>query len=165
MKTKKVTIAAMLIALGVVGSSFIHFPLGASKCTPVQHIINVLAAVMLGRNYAVLTAFSISLIRNIFGIGTLLAFPGSIIGALLAGLLYQVSRQKLLAVLGEVLGTGVLGGIIAFPVAKFLLGKDVVLFFFVPPFLINTVCGSILAYALLKAVEVPRDARTYSTEN
>ena len=153
MKTKKLTTAAMLVASGIVGSYFINFPIGAAKCTPVQHIINVFAAVLLGPDYAGLTAFSISLLRNILGSGTLLAFPGSMIGALLAGILYKKTNRKLLAALGEVLGTGVIGAIAAFPIARFLLGKDVALFFFVIPFMINTVSGSIIAYVLLKVTE------------
>lgn len=154
MKTKKVTSAAMLVALGVAGSYFIHFPIGVSKCTPVQHIVNVFAGVILGRNYAVLTAVCISLIRNILGIGTVLAFPGSVIGAFLAGTFYQVSKRKLLAAAGEVVGTGIIGATIAFPLAKFVLGKDVTAFFFVVPFMINAGCGSIIAYILLKATEL-----------
>ncbi|MBC2581911.1 energy coupling factor transporter S component ThiW [Clostridium sp. DJ247] len=156
MKTKKITYAAMLVAIGAVGGNLIYFPIGASKCTPVQHIINVIAAVTLGPAYAVLTAFCISLIRNITGTGTLLAFPGSMIGAFLAALLYMKTKQKLLAVIGEIIGTGIIGSILAFPIAKFILGKNVAAFFFVVPFLINTVCGSIIAYLILKGIELAK---------
>lgn len=156
MKTKKITYAAMLVAIGAVGGNLIYFPIGASKCTPVQHIINVIAAVILGPAYAVLTAFCISLIRNITGTGTLLAFPGSMIGAFLAALLYMKTKQKLLAVIGEIVGTGLIGAILAFPIAKFILGKNVAAFFFVIPFLINTICGSIIAYLILKGIELAK---------
>lgn len=157
MKTKQITYSAILIALGVAGGYFIYFPVGASKCTPVQHIINVLAAVALGPGYAVMVAFCISLVRNILGIGTLLAFPGSMLGAFLAGILYKKTNQKLLAIAGEIFGTGILGAIIAFPVARFILGKNVAAFFFILPFLINTVCGSLIALFILKAMELAKN--------
>lgn len=156
MKTRKLTYSAVLVALGAIGGNLIYFPIGASKSTPVQHIINVLAAVVLGPGYAVLIAFCISLIRNIFGTGTLLAFPGSMIGAFLAGVLYKKTNSKLLAVAGEIMGTGILGAIAAFPVARFIMGKNVAAFFFVIPFLINTVCGSLIAYLILKSTEIRR---------
>ena len=153
MKTKKLTFSAMLIAIGVLGSQLIYIPVGASKCFPVQHTINVLAAVTLGPVHSIGIAFVISLLRNLLGVGSLLAFPGSMIGALLAGILFKITKKKGLAVLGEIFGTGILGGILAFPIAKFVLGKDVAALFYVVPFLISTIGGSIIAYAILKAFD------------
>ncbi|WHE06001.1 energy coupling factor transporter S component ThiW [Thermoanaerobacterium thermosaccharolyticum] len=153
MNIKKITYSAMLIAIGVVFANFIFFPVGVSKTTPIQHIINVISAVTLGPGYAVLIAFSISIIRNIIGTGTLLAFPGSMIGALFAGLLYKMTSKKIFAVLGEVFGTGIVGGLVAFPIAKYIIGKDVGAFFFVTPFLINTVTGSIIAFIILEILD------------
>ena len=82
---KKLTLAGLLIALGVACSTF-SFPVGASRCSPVQHMVNVLAAVLLGPAYGVGMAFVTSLLRIAMGTGTLLAFPGSMVGALLCGL-------------------------------------------------------------------------------
>lgn len=153
MKTKKLTLSALLVAVGVISANIIYIPIGISKCFPVQHIINVLSAVLLGPFYAVGNAFIISLIRNISGTGTPLAFPGSMIGAFLAGLVFKKTGNKLLTVFGEVFGTGILGGLVAFTMAKYLMGKDAAVFFFIPPFLISTIGGSVIAYILLKALE------------
>ena len=87
---KKLAVAAVLAAVAVVGS-YINFPVFGSKCSPVQHIVNVFCAVLLGPAYGVGAAFVASILRNIMGLGTLLAFPGSMIGALLGGLLYRVT--------------------------------------------------------------------------
>jgi len=87
MKTKKLTLSAMFIALGVLSSSLIYIPVGASKCFPVQHAINVICAVLLGPVYSVLIAFCIALIRNLLGTGSIMAFPRSMVGAFLAALL------------------------------------------------------------------------------
>lgn len=77
---KKLAIAGMMTALGVSLSAF-SIPVGASRCFPIQHLLNVLAGIFLGPGYAVGFAFSTSLIRNLMGTGSLLAFPGSMVGA------------------------------------------------------------------------------------
>ncbi len=156
MKTKKITISAMLVAIGVLASQIIYIPVGASKCFPVQHSINIIAAIILGPIYSVGIAFLISLLRNVLGVGSLLAFPGSMIGALLAGLLFRITSKKEIAILGEIFGTGVLGGVIAFPIAKFILGKDVAALFYVVPFLISTIGGSSIAYGMLKILDLSK---------
>ncbi len=73
---KKLSIAGILCAAAVVGSLF-SFPVFGSKCAPVQHMVNVFCAVLLGPGYGVMAAFVASLIRNMLGIGSLMAFPGS----------------------------------------------------------------------------------------
>ena len=84
LSTKKLALAGMLCALAVVGSVF-SFPIFGSKCAPVQHMVNILCAVLLGPYYGVGVAFVASLLRNLLGLGSLMAFPGSMFGALLMG--------------------------------------------------------------------------------
>lgn len=144
-KLKKLVLTAVFAAVAVVGSLF-SFPVFGSKCAPVQHLINVLCAVILGPGYGVVAAFVSSLIRNLLGLGTLLAFPGSMCGALLAGLLYHYIKKLPAAYIGEVFGTAVIGGMLSYPVAAFIMGsKGAALFTFVVPFLISTAGGTLLA--------------------
>lgn len=144
-KLKKLVLTAGFAAVAVVGSLF-SFPVFGSKCAPVQHLINVLCAVILGPGYGVAAAFVSSLIRNLLGLGTLLAFPGSMCGALLAGLLYHYIKKLPAAYIGEVFGTAVIGGMLSYPVAAFIMGsKGAALFTFVVPFLISTAGGTLLA--------------------
>ena len=89
---KKLALAGVLTAVAVVGS-FISFPILGSKCAPVQHMVNVLAAVVLGPWWGVGIAFAASLIRNLLGLGSLMAFPGSMVGALCCGLVYAMCRK------------------------------------------------------------------------
>ncbi|KAJ53464.1 energy coupling factor transporter S component ThiW [Clostridium tetanomorphum] len=152
MKTKRITFSALLIAIGVFTGNLIYIPVGVSKCFPVQHSLNVLSAVLLGPYHGVAIAFSISLLRNILGTGSLLAFPGSMIGALIAGIFYKKGQKLMYAVIGEVLGTGIIGALLAFPIAKLILGKKVAALFFVVPFSISTIGGSIIGYIILKAL-------------
>lgn len=151
MKTKnvkKLTASGMFVALILVLSGF-YIPVGASKCFPVQHMVNVLAAVLLGPWWGVGIAFAASLFRNLMGTGTLLAFPGSMVGALCCGLCWRFSGKLFPAYLAEIFGTGVIGGLLAFPVAKLFMGKEAALFAYVLPFLVSTAGGTILAAVLV----------------
>lgn len=148
MSIKKMTFTALFITIGVVSAHLVYIPVGIAKCFPVQHAINVLLAVLLGTRYSVSAAFGISLLRNLLGTGSLLAFPGSMIGAALAGILYKRTNHILGAVAGEIIGTGIIGSLVAYPVAKFLVGSQVGAFFFVIPFLVSTTGGSLIAYLL-----------------
>ena len=144
-KLKKLVLTAVFAAVAVVGSLF-SFPVFGSKCAPVQHLINVLCAVILGPGYGIAAAFVSSLIRNLLGLGTLLAFPGSMCGALLAGILYHYIKKLPAAYIGEVFGTAVIGGMLSYPVAAFIMGsKGAALFTFVVPFLISTAGGTLFA--------------------
>lgn len=152
MNIKKITYSAIFVAIGVVCSPF-NIPLGFAKCFPVQHLINVICAIILGPIYAVSCAFAISFLRNIMGMGTLLAFPGSMIGALLSGVLYKKTNKISLAFVGEVIGTGLIGALISYPIATVFMNKQVAMFTYVLPFGISTLVGSIFAVILLKALE------------
>ena len=151
--TKKLVLAGVLTALAVVGS-MISFPVAGSKCATVQHMVNILAAVTLGPGWGVGIAFCASLLRNIMSLGSLLAFPGSMVGALCCGLVYMGCRKLAPTCAAEAIGTGILGGLCAYPVAKLLMGMEPVgLFVYVVPFLISTVAGSILAFILITVLE------------
>lgn len=153
--TKKIALAGVLCAVAVVGSMF-SFPVFGSKCAPVQHMVNVLCAVLLGPWYGVAVAFVASLLRNLLGLGSLMAFPGSMCGALLCGILYHKMKNLLATLAGEVFGTGIIGGLLAWPVAVFLMGKaagDIAFYAYIVPFLVSTVGGSIIAGVVLIALE------------
>ncbi|MED0677639.1 energy coupling factor transporter S component ThiW [Aneurinibacillus thermoaerophilus] len=147
--TVRLTFMALLVAIGTIGSSFLWFPAGVAKAYPIQHAVNVIAGVLLGPGAAVFIAFTIGVIRNILGIGTLLAFPGGMIGAFLSGYLYKKIRKTWGAGIGEIVGTGLIGSFVSIPIATLLMGKSVGAFAFVPPFLISSVSGVLIACLLL----------------
>ena len=153
--TKKLALAGVLCAVAVVGSMF-SFPVFGSKCAPVQHMVNVLCAVLLGPWYGVGAAFVASLLRNLLGLGSLMAFPGSMCGALLCGIVYHKTHKLLPTLIGEVFGTGIIGGLLAWPVAILFMGKaagDIAFYAYIVPFLVPTVGGSIIAGIILFALE------------
>ena len=137
---KKLALAGMFCALCVVGSVF-SFPMFGSKCAPVQHMVNVLCAVLLGPWWGVGVAFVASLLRNLLGLGSLV---------------YHKTKNLLATVAGEVFGTSVLGGLCAYPVAIFLMGKsagDIAFYAYIVPFLISTGVGAVIAGILVFSLQ------------
>jgi energy coupling factor transporter S component ThiW len=144
-KAQKIALSGVLIGISVIFGTF-SIPIGAAKISPVQHFVNVVGAITLGPAYAIANAFITSLIRNMLGTGSLLAFPGSMVGALLAGILYKKFRKPSIAVLGEIIGTGILGALLAYPVTAIILGKNVAVFVYIIPFISSCSVGAIIAY-------------------
>lgn len=155
MKTniKKLTMSAVIVAISVACST-LSIPVGASRCFPVQHLANIVAGVFLGPWYALGTAFVTSLIRNILGTGSLLAFPGSMVGAFLGGFLYQKFNRLPLAYIGELFGTGIIGALLAYPIAKLIIGNGTaVLFTYIIPFSVSSLGGTIIAIFFVQALK------------
>ena len=156
--TKKLALAGVLCAVAVVGSLF-SFPVFGSKCAPVQHMVNVLCAVLLGPWWGVGVAFVASLLRNLLGLGSLTAFPGSMCGALLCGVVFWKWKKLIPTLVAEVFGTGVIGGLLAYPVGILFMNVDagsVAFTAYIIPFLISTVAGSVLAGVLIFALKASK---------
>ena len=153
--TKKLAIASVFCAVAVIGSLF-SFPVFGSKCSPVQHMVNILCAVLLGPAYGVGAAFAAALIRNLLGLGSLMAFPGSMFGALVCGVVYAKTGSVLGTLFGEVFGTAVLGGLCAYPIAILFMGQsaaDLAFYAYIIPFLISTAGGAIISAALIYSLK------------
>jgi len=151
--TRKLTLTSILIAMNIVLSQIISIPIGPIKAFPMQHFINVLCAVFVGPWYGLAQALISSVLRNIFGTGSFFAFPGSMIGVLIAGIMYNKFRKIGFASLGEWIGTGIIGSICTIPM-MFVMNID--LNSFMPifyAFLINSFMGSMIAYFLLKLLD------------
>ena len=144
---RKIAMAGVLVAVAVAGS-LISFPVAGSKCAPVQHMVNICAAVFLGPAWGVGVAFCASIIRNLTGLGSLMAFPGSMVGALCCGLMYRFSKK-----------------IIPTCIAKYvMLIQPEGMFIYIVPFLISTVAGSIVA-AIVMLILKKNGALTVFKEN
>lgn len=143
----KLNVLAMLVALGVVISPILR----VEGMCPMAHFINIVASVLLGPWYSLLCASMIAAIRMIFlGIPPL-AITGAVFGAFLSGALYRLSRGKLwCAVLGEVVGTGIIGAIASYPVMTFWWGRSgLTWLFYVPSFIGGTLIGGCIAFIFL----------------
>ena len=138
---------AMLVATGVVISPLLR----VEGMCPMAHLINITAAVFLGPLDAFLVALRIGVLRmSLMGIPPL-ALTGAVFGALLSGILYKVSKGKIwAAVLGEIVGTGIIGAIVSYPVMTFLWGREGLSWlFYVPSFICGTLIGGSIAAVFL----------------
>ena len=149
-RLKRLTMLAMMVALGVVISPILRIE---GMC-PMAHFINVTCAVFLGPWYALLCAVMIGVIRMaVMGVPPL-ALTGAVFGAFLSGVLYRASGGKLLcAVLGEVLGTGLIGSVASYPVMSLIWGRSgLTWFFYTPLFVCGTLIGGTIAFFFLTAL-------------
>lgn len=139
---------SVLIALGVVISPILRFE---GMC-PMAHFINIICSVLLGSWESLFCAIIIGIIRMCFLSIPPLALTGAVFGAFLSGVFYRLSKGKLLcAVLGEIIGTGIIGAIASYPVMTFLWGKEgLSLLFYVPSFICGTLIGGSIAFVFLR---------------
>ena len=144
----KLVTLSMLIALGVVISPILR----VEGMCPMAHFINIVCSVFLGPWYSLLCATLIGIIRMmLMGIPPI-ALTGAVFGAFLSGVFYRASRGRIIfAVLGEVIGTGIIGAIMSYPVMTFLWGKEGLSWlFYVPSFICGTLIGGSIAYVFLR---------------
>lgn len=149
MNTRKLVLMAMFVAISVAGSAFVSIPAGIARAYPIQHAVNVVAAVLFGPAPAVLIAFLTAIVRVLTGTGSLLAFPGGMIGALLAGLMYAKFGKIAFAALGEIIGTGIIASLVAVPYARLLMGTEMASLFFLPAFLVSSTTGAVLGLVIV----------------
>ena len=143
----RLSVMAMLIAVGVVISPILRIE---GMC-PMAHLINITAAVLLGPVDAFIVAVTIGVIRMCaMGIPPL-ALTGAVFGATLSGIFYKISKSKIwAAVLGEIIGTGIIGAIVSYPVMTYICGREGLgWFFYVPSFLCGTLIGGSIAAVVL----------------
>lgn len=151
--TRKLVLTAVFAAVPVV-LSFVpgSIPVAGAKLLPWQHMTNAVAGVVLGPWYAALAATLAAILRNLFGVGTLLAFPGGIPGAIVVGLAYRTWRHSWAGLL-EPLGTGPVGATLgSLLVAPLFMGKAIPLATLLPLFLASSVPGAVLGWLVLQAL-------------
>ncbi len=135
-----VALAALAVAL-----SPVSIPTGIARVAPFQHFINVIAGALVGPWWGLAIALVTSLVRNAVGLGTPLAFPGSVFGVVLAGLLFRHTRNIYLTALGEIIGTGLIGASVgALLIAPYLMGREIALTVLMVPFLLSSTAGAVL---------------------
>ena len=153
-KTRQATYAVVLVAIGVALAPFTSFPAGIARINPTQHFINVIAAVLLGPWWAIGIAGIIGVIRNALGVGTFLAFPGGMIGALCAGYLYRLIKKIPFSAAGEVIGTGFIAPVVsALWVAPALMGRNIGFLALFPSFLASSLTGAVIAVLALRFLD------------
>jgi energy coupling factor transporter S component ThiW len=150
---KKQIVTALLACIGYVLNVFVWFP----RMAPFQHFINVVAAVFLGPYWSFVCALIIGILRMILNGRTILALIGAVVGAFLSGLLYKKFNKLYWAVIGEVIGTGIISAIISYPFMRMFYGLPKSnIFTYVPFFVPSSLMGATLGFLLLKTLDKTR---------
>lgn len=138
---------SMLVGLGVVISPILRIE---GMC-PMAHLINITCSVFMGPWYSLLCASLIGILRMVLMGIPPLALTGAVFGAVLSGILYRAAKGRLwAAVLGEIIGTGIIGAVASYPVMEIFYGRTGLSWmYYVPLFISGTLIGGSLAYALL----------------
>lgn len=142
---------SMFVTIGVVISPILR----VEGFAPTAHFVNIVCSVFLGPWYSLLNGVLTAFIRmGILNIPPL-ALTGQVFGAVLSGVFYRKSKGSILAaVIGEIIGTGIIGAIISAPVMTFFYGnKNVALFFYIPSFVTATLIGGSIAFIFLKTLQ------------
>jgi energy coupling factor transporter S component ThiW len=159
--TKRIAATAVLVGVGLVLSylnPFAYFEIQGSKINPFAHMINGLAGVLVGLTFAVTAATILAILRYSLAIGTILAFPGGISGAIITGTASYFLRKKFpkyadYASFLEPIGTVFIGGTLAdffLPVAG-VPSFEGILFWWVL-FAGSSIFGCILGFVSLKVL-------------
>ena len=146
-RVKKLTILAMLIALDFVLSPLFRI----EGMAPMSSVLNVVAAVLMGPLYATMMAVVTAFLRmTLLGIPPL-ALTGAAFGALLAGLGYRYWQRVGGAIIGEIIGTGLIGSLLSYPVMVWFTGSQSGLFWLVytPRFFGGAISGTLIAGLVL----------------
>ena len=143
--TRKLVLTAMMACLAFVLNTFVYFPAMA----PFQHFVDVVAAVFLGPWYACAAAFLCGIMRMISG-RTIQAVAGAVFGPILGGLLYRKTKSIWLTFVGEVIGTGIVGALVSYPLMKWFYGLDAQQWYYYVPFYTpSAVVGGAMGVAVL----------------
>lgn len=162
---RKLILSSLLSALALAISPVAWFAWGPTRAFPGQHLVNVLAGIMVGPLWASMGAIIVGTLRIMLGVGTIFAYPGGIPGGILVGLMYKLLRRKvnkrktiLLASLGEPVGTVLIGGTLSWYMLDPLLGTGLqirfgTLFPFYLGWALSSVSGSIIGTLLVLALD------------
>lgn len=143
--TKKLILTAMFACLAFVLNTFVYFPAMA----PFQHFVDVLAAVFLGPWYGCASAFICGTMRMMSG-RTIQAITGAIFGPILGGLIYKKTKNIYLVFVGEVVGTGICGALVSYPLMRLFYGLEVhKWYYYVPFYTPSAIVGAAMGVAVL----------------
>ncbi|WP_438715663.1 energy coupling factor transporter S component ThiW [Enterococcus sp. AZ109] len=149
-KLQKMMLLAMMIALDVVLSPLFR----VEGMAPMSSVMNVLAGGLLGPLYGTVMALCCGIIRMLLlGIPPL-ALTGAVFGAFLAGLLYRVTNNIYGSMVGEIIGTGIIGSLLSYPVMVLFTGSQQGMYWLIytPRFIGAAIIGSFVALFVWKLI-------------
>lgn len=145
-KVRKITYLAMMIALDVVLSPILRI----EGMAPMSSVINILAGVLMGPLYTTIMAVCCGIIRMMMMGIPPLALTGAVFGALLAGLGARWTHSIYGSIIGEIIGTGIVGSLLSYPVMVLFTGTKTDLYWllYTPRFLGAMLMGAVAAWLI-----------------
>ncbi|GEP75594.1 energy coupling factor transporter S component ThiW [Weissella thailandensis] len=145
-KVRKITYLAVMVALDVVLSPILRI----EGMAPMSSVINILAGVLMGPLYATIMAICCGIIRMMMMGIPPLALTGAVFGALLAGLGARWTHSIYGSIIGEIIGTGIVGSLLSYPVMVLFTGNKTDLYWllYTPRFLGATLMGAVAAWLI-----------------
>lgn len=146
----KLCILAMMVSLDVVLSPLFRI----EGMAPMSSVMNVFAGVLMGPLYGTIMALVCGIIRMLLlGIPPL-ALTGAVFGACLAGIGYRLFGKVYGAMLGEIIGTGIIGSILSYPIMVWFTGSQQELYWLIytPRFIGAAIMGSVVAFFILARI-------------
>ncbi|MDQ0223376.1 energy coupling factor transporter S component ThiW [Streptococcus moroccensis] len=144
-------ILTVMVSLDVVLSPILRI----EGMAPMSSVVNIVAAMLMRPLYTGLMALFCGILRmTLMGIPPL-ALTGAVFGAVGAGLGAKYGRKIGFACLGEMIGTGIIGSLLSYPVMVWFTGTKTALYWFVytPRFLGATLIGSFAAVILWRSLK------------
>lgn len=148
---EKIVFLALMVAIDVVLSPILRI----EGMAPMSSVVNIIAGLLMGPLYGTLMAVFCALIRMTFMGIPPLALTGAVFGALLAGWGARLAHSFWGSSLGEIIGTGLVGSLLSYPVMVWFTGSQQNLYWLIytPRFVGVTLMGSAAAYLVYKRLE------------
>ena len=143
-KLHKLIILSLMIALDVVLSPLFRI----EGMAPMSSVMNVLGVSLMGPLYGTAMALICGLLRMLLLGVPPLALTGAVFGALLAGLAFKYTKSIYGAMIGEIIGTGLIGSLLSYPVMVWFTGSSQGMYWFLytPRFFGGAISGSLIGY-------------------
>lgn len=143
-KLQKMVILSLMIALDVILSPLFRI----EGMAPMSSVMNVIGVTLMGPLYGIVMATICGLLRMLLLGVPPLALTGAIFGAFLAGIGYKYSQNIYVAMLGEIIGTGLIGSLFSYPVMVWFTGNTQSMYWFIytPRFFGGAISGAMIGY-------------------
>ena len=93
--------------------------------------------------------------RILLGGRTIQAIIGAVVGAFLSGLAYKLTKNTYMAVVCEIVGTGIISALLVYPfmVQFYGLNQSTPFWIFIPSYLPSLILGACLGFALIRILK------------
>lgn len=143
-RLQKLVFLSLMIALDVVLSPLFRI----EGMAPMSSVMNVVGVALMGPLYGTAMALICGVLRMLLLGVPPLALTGAVFGALLAGIGFKYFKTIYMAMAGEILGTGLIGSLLSYPVMAWFTGSSQGMYWFIytPRFFGGAISGALIGY-------------------